>query len=104
MTEGACPGKGPPGQKGEAGGVRHGPEAPFPGPRASAHEHFAPRWHRERRSSGSPTRRDRSWPGWRTLMDRMGDRREKVRRNLASSEADAFLIGTATNVRYLTGF
>jgi Xaa-Pro aminopeptidase len=37
-------------------------------------------------------------------MDRHGDRREALRRTLATSEAQAFLVSSPTNVRYLTGF
>jgi Xaa-Pro aminopeptidase len=37
-------------------------------------------------------------------MDRHGDRREALRRTLATSDAQAFLVSSPTNVRYLTGF
>jgi Xaa-Pro aminopeptidase len=35
---------------------------------------------------------------------RITDRRARLRRNLASTDADAFLVSAPTNVRYLTGF
>jgi Xaa-Pro aminopeptidase len=37
-------------------------------------------------------------------MNRIADRREKLRRELWSREVDAFLVSSSTNVRYLTGF
>jgi Xaa-Pro aminopeptidase len=37
-------------------------------------------------------------------MDRITDRRERLRRKLAPTDADAFLVSAPTNVRYLTGF
>jgi Xaa-Pro aminopeptidase len=37
-------------------------------------------------------------------MDRYSERRETLRRNLAASDAEAFLVNSAINVRYLAGF
>ena len=37
-------------------------------------------------------------------MHRHGDRREALRRTLAASDAEAVLVSSTTNVRYLTGF
>ncbi len=37
-------------------------------------------------------------------MNRIADRREKLRRELRSKTVDAFLVSSPTNVRYLTGF
>jgi Xaa-Pro aminopeptidase len=37
-------------------------------------------------------------------MDQTGQRREQLRRTLESSDAEALLVSSTTNVRYLTGF
>jgi Xaa-Pro aminopeptidase len=37
-------------------------------------------------------------------MDRFGDRREGLRRTLRASDVEGVLVGSSTNVRYLTGF
>ena len=37
-------------------------------------------------------------------MSRLEDRRDQLRRKVVSGSADAFLVTSPTNVRYLTGF
>src|SRR5262249_15211176 len=46
------------------------------------------------------SRRERSDP----LMDRTPQRRERLARTLKGEQADALLVASTTNVRYLTGF